>query len=170
MNGPRRTFAAATVTWAASASAAAGQATDAITVYAAGSLRAALTEIAAAFETQPGGRPVRLVFGASGLLKDHLQTGEAADLFASANMEHPQAVGRERGVPTVLFARNRLCALARLGLEVTPETLLDRMLDPAVKLGTSTPRVDLAGDYAFALVAQAEAVRPGARAARRARR
>ena len=49
----------------------------------------------------------------------------------------------------VLFARNRLCALARPGLEVTPATLLDRMLDPRVKLGTSTPKADPSGDYAW---------------------
>jgi ABC-type molybdate transport system substrate-binding protein len=65
----------------------------------------------------------------------------------------------------VLFARNALCALVRPGLDVTPANLLERMLDPALRLGTSTPRADPAGDYAFALFARAEAVRPGARAA-----
>ncbi len=65
----------------------------------------------------------------------------------------------------VLFARNRLCALARPGLDVTEATLLDRMLDPAIRLGTSTPRADPAGDYAFASFARADALRPGARAA-----
>ena len=36
-------------------------------------------------------------------------------------MEHPQALAAEkRSGPVVLFARNRLCALARPGLEVTP--------------------------------------------------
>ena len=74
-------------------------------------------------------------------------------------------MGRERGRPAVLFARNRLCAIARSGLDVSTEGLLDRMLDPAVKLGTSTPGADPAGDYAFAAFARAEAVRQGARAA-----
>jgi len=37
----------------------------------------------------------------------------------------------------VLFARNRLCALARPGLEITTASLLDRMIEPQVKLGTS---------------------------------
>ena len=78
-------------------------------------------------------------------------------MFASANMEHPEAVGRERGRPTVLFARNRLCAIARPGLDASPDTLLERMLDPAVKLGTSTPGADPAGDYAFAAFARAMA-------------
>lgn len=157
MNGPRRTFAAATVAWAASASAAAGQAAEAITVYAAGSLRAALTEIAAAYETQPGGRPVRLVFGASGLLKDRLQAGEAADLFASANMEHPQALvssGRAEAVRP--FARNALCALASPSFSLQGQPLLQRLLDERVTLGTSTPGADPSGDYAFEMFERAE--------------
>ena len=134
-------------------------------VAAAGSLRAALTEVVQAFGTTPGGVPVTETYGPSGVLRQRIGAGEPFDVFASANMEHPEATGRERGVPAVLFARNRLCAIARPGLEVTSETLLDRMLDPAVRLGTSTPRADPAGDYAFALFARAEALRPGARAA-----
>jgi ABC-type molybdate transport system substrate-binding protein len=46
---------------------------------------------------------------------------------------------------------------------VTTDTLLDRMLDPAVRLGTSTPKADPSGDYAFELFAKADALRPGAR-------
>ena len=64
-----------------------------------------------------------------------------------------------------VFARNQLCALAREGLKVTPATLLDTLLDPAVRVGTSTPKADPSGDYAFALFAKAEAHKPGARAA-----
>jgi ABC-type molybdate transport system substrate-binding protein len=45
----------------------------------------------------------------------------------------------------VRFTRSELCALARRELSVTPATLLDRMLDPAVRLGTSTPRADPPG-------------------------
>ena len=64
--------------------------------------------------------------------------------------------------PVVLFARNRLCALVRPGLAVTPATLLDRMLDPAVKLGTSTPRADPSGDYAWEVFRKADKLKPGA--------
>lgn len=131
---------------------------------AAGSLRAALAEAAQAFQRSPGGAPVAETYGPSGLLRQRIAAGEPAEVFASANMEHPAQLGRERGRATVLFARNRMCALARPDLAVTPETLLERMLDPAVRLGTSTPRADPSGDYAFALFARAEAVRPGARA------
>ena len=64
----------------------------AVKVLAAGSLRAALTDVARAFEAAAPGRRVELGFGASGLLKDRLAAGERADVFASANMEHPQAL------------------------------------------------------------------------------
>ena len=39
------------------------------------------------------------------------------------------------------------------------------MLDPTVKLGTSTPGNDPPGDYAWAVFAKADAIRPGAEAA-----
>jgi ABC-type molybdate transport system substrate-binding protein len=146
-------------------------AAEPVRLAAAGSLRAALAEVAQAFERAPGGGAVTQTYAPSGLLRQRIAGGEPSagsgpfEVFASANMEHPEAVGRERNRPTVLFARNALCAIARPGLDVTPATLLERMLDPAVRLGTSTPRADPAGDYAFALFERAEAVRPGARAA-----
>jgi ABC-type molybdate transport system substrate-binding protein len=49
-----------------------------------------------------------------------------------------------------------LLALAAPGFEVTTATLLARMLEPAVKLGTSTPKADPAGDYAWRVFAQAD--------------
>lgn len=65
----------------------------------------------------------------------------------------------------VLFARNRLCALVRPGLSVEPATVLDRMLDPNVKVGTSAPRADPSGDYAWEMFRKADRLRPGAFAA-----
>jgi molybdate transport system substrate-binding protein len=138
------------------------KATDTVQLYAAGSLRSALTEIAAAFEAQAGIK-VQAKFGASGTLKDEIAAGPRADVFASANMEHPQALANARkSGPVVLFARNRLCALARPGIAVETTTLLDRMLDPNVKLGTSTPRADPSGDYAWEVFRKADKLRPGA--------
>src|SRR6267142_1377206 len=138
------------------------RATDPVQLYAAGSLRAALTEIAAAFEAQTGIK-VQAKFGPSGTLKDEIAGGARADVFASANMEHPQALASARkSGPVILFARNRLCALARPGVAVDTATLLDRMLDPTVKLGTSTPRADPSGDYAWEVFRKADKLRPGA--------
>ena len=121
-----------------------------VRVFAAGSLRAALTEVARSFEAQEPGYRVVFTFGASGLLKDRIAGGERADVFASANLEHPQALasaGRAGAVRP--FARNAMCALVGPALDVTPDSLVDRMLDPAIKLGTSTPGADPSGDYAW---------------------
>ena len=136
-----------------------------VKVLAAGSLRAALTDVARAFEAEAQDHKVELGFGASGLLKDRLVGGERADVFASANMEHPQALASEkRSGPVVLFARNWLCALVRPGLEVTSASLLARMLDPQVKLGTSTPKADPSGDYAWEVFRRADKISPGVHA------
>jgi ABC-type molybdate transport system substrate-binding protein len=43
--------------------------------------------------------------------------------------------------------------------------MLERLLDPSVRLATSTPGADPAGDYAWSVFGRAEAVRTGARAA-----
>jgi molybdate transport system substrate-binding protein len=137
---------------------------ETVLLHAAGSLRSALTDVAKAFEAA-GHSKVQAKFGASGLLKEEIAAGAKAEVFASANMEHPLALAAEkRSGPVALFARNRLCALARPGLVVTPASLLDRMLDSSVKLGTSTPKADPSGDYAWEVFRKAEQVTPGASA------
>jgi ABC-type molybdate transport system substrate-binding protein len=136
-----------------------------VRVYAAGSLRDAMLELGSAFERSAG---IKVVgeFGPSGLLRDRIAKGERAEVFASANMEHPQSLaGEGRAAPVVLFARNRLCALASPRAGASTAGLLDRMLDPAIKLGISTPKADPSGDYAWALFERAEKIRPGAFAA-----
>jgi molybdate transport system substrate-binding protein len=139
-----------------------------VNLYAAGSLKAALTEVAKAFEAHSNGKVrVEATFGPSGLLRERIEKGEPAHVFASADTGHPKRLaeqGRAAG-PLTVFARNQLCVLARAGLAVNSERLLDIMLEPKVRLGTSTPKADPAGDYAFALFAKAETLKPGARAA-----
>jgi ABC-type molybdate transport system substrate-binding protein len=126
------------------------QGDDPLRVYAAGSLRVALTEVAQAFERSAPGVRVQFTFGPSGLLKDRIAGGERADMFASANMEHPQVlVAAGQAAAVRRFARNAMCALVSPKVDVTPDTLVDRLLDPAVKLGTSTPKADPSGDYAW---------------------
>ncbi len=135
---------------------------DPIPVVAAGSLRDAMTEIARAHEAQTG-QKFTLSFAASGLLRERIEKGEATQVFASADMGHPQrlADGGSWGMPRV-FARNQLCALTQANLNLTPDRLLDALLDPAIRLGASTPNADPAGDYAWALFRRADAVRAGA--------
>jgi molybdate transport system substrate-binding protein len=125
-------------------------AAEPIAVYAAGSLRAPLTELATGF-TKKTGIEVRYAFGSSGLLKERIEKNEPADIFASANTEHPAALVSAGAADKVrVFARNEMCALVSPKMDgATSETLLKTMLDPAVKLGTSTPIADPSGDYAF---------------------
>lgn len=135
-----------------------------IHLYAAGSLRSALTDIGMAF-TAKTGHHVVAKFGPSGVLENEIAGGAKADIFASANMDYPRALNRaNKSGPVLRFARNKLCALVKPGLAVDSANLLDRMLDPAIKLGTSTPNSDPSGDYAFEVFRKADAIRPGARA------
>jgi molybdate transport system substrate-binding protein len=128
-----------------------------LTVYAAGSLGGALTQIGQDFEASPGGAEVNFVFGASGLLRDRLQSGERADVFASANMEHPRALADAgKAQPVQAFARNAMCALAAPGFGLRGNTLAERLLDADVRVGTSTPKADPSGDYAFEMFERIE--------------
>ncbi len=104
-------------------------------------------------------------FGPSGLMRQKIEAGAMADIFASADMAHARALAAGIGERVVInFTRNQLCALARPGAGLATETMLDRLLDPAVRVATSTPGADPGGDYAWAVFARADALRPGARA------
>ena len=129
-----------------------------VRLYAAGSLRAAMSDIAVAFEKQDK-TPVKSEFGASGLLRRRIEDGDPAEVFASADLGHPQALNSSnRSGLVVVFARNRLCALASPKIKVTTDTLLGVMLDPDVRLGTSTPKNDPSGDYTWAMFKKAEQI------------
>ena len=145
-------------------------ASDLVLLHAAGSLRGALTEVAEAFEKsafeKSSSLKVQAKFGPSGAAEGRDCRGRQGRSVRLGQHGAPAGAGERQGSgPVVLFARNRLCALVRPGLSVTRETLLERMLDPQVKLGTSTPKADPSGDYAFEAFSKAEAVRPSARTA-----
>ena len=125
-------------------------------LYAAGSLKAALGEVAASYE-KIYTTEITTKYGPSGLLKKAIEAGENPDIFASANMKHPESLAANGwGSPVVLFARNKLCALAQPDIEITTENLLETMLDEKVRLGTSTPKADPSGDYAWELFRNAD--------------
>ena len=133
-----------------------------VSVFAAGSLREAMTDIARDYETRTG-QKIALTFGASGLLRERIEKGDAALVFASADIQHPQRLANAGawGAPSV-FVRNSLCALTQAKLKTAPATLLDALLDPTVRLGTSTPKADPSGDYAWELFRKADLVKAGA--------
>ena len=138
---------------------------DVLHVTGAGSLASAFTDLLRRFPAGPDTVAVP-EFGPSGLMREKIEAGADVDLFASADMAQARrlAIGHpERFV--VNFTRNRLCAIARGSIGLTSANMLDRLLDPMVRLATSTPGSDPGGDYAWAVFARAEGMHPGARAA-----
>ncbi len=134
---------------------------ESLTLYAAGSLKTAMGDIVASYEAAYNTK-VTTKFGPSGLLRKAIESGEKPDVFASANMAHPGKLASAGwGSPVVLFTRNQLCAMAQPDVKVTTDTLLETMLDKKVKLGTSTPKADPSGDYAWDLFKKADAVKKG---------
>ena len=133
-----------------------------VRVYAAGSLRDVLTELAREHQARTG-QVIALQFGPSGLMRERIERGEPAQILASADTRQPQRLADAGGweAPRV-FVRNALCALAQEDVALSTDTLLARLLEPGVRLGTSTPGADPAGDYAWTLFRHAERVRPGA--------
>lgn len=160
---------------------AASLAAEPVQVLAAGSLRQAMEELGRAYtathyaaaNSNANAAMVVFQFGPSGLLKARIEgsavteaSAGAGDVFASANMEHPQALhaaGKSRAPRA--FARNRMCLLTQAAVGPIapndPGAVLDAILNPALRLATSTPRADPAGDYAWRVFARAEGLRPG---------
>jgi len=135
---------------------------DEVMLYAAGSLKAALGEVARDFGKATGHK-VATTFAPSGLLRQRIEKGEPAQVFASANMKHPTKLHRDgRAGPVTMFARNKLCAIAQPEVAVDTASLLEVLLDPNTRVGTSTPKADPSGDYAWALFGKANKVEPGA--------
>src|SRR6202011_1308424 len=134
-----------------------------VKVFAAGSLTGAMTAVIALYQEKTGVQ-VQAEFGPAGLLRERIESGDRPDIFASANMAHPQALA-DKGLATVpmVMARNRICARALPSFGLTTANLFDRMLDPkTVGIGTSTPKADPGGDYAWMVFARAGQARPGA--------
>jgi len=82
--------------------------------------------------------------------------GAEFSVFAAGSLRAPLADLAQR------FARNSMCLLTGARTHATTASAFDAMIDPAVKLGTSTPKADPSGDYAWEVFHKAEALGPGA--------
>lgn len=136
---------------------------ETIVVFSAGSLRAVWTDVAKEAAAELG-IEVKSTFGGSGLMRERIETGEKPDLFTSADLASPRKLEVEGRtlVPVIPFARNRMCIVSRGSSGVTAANLIDRLLDPAVRVKTSMPVADPGGDYAWAIFDRIDARRPGA--------
>jgi ABC-type molybdate transport system substrate-binding protein len=130
-------------------------------VLAAGSLREVLGEIGSQYRKTTGIN-VTVDFGPSGVLRERIEKGAHADLFASADVGHPLKLFEE-GLATrvAMFTRNKLCGFAVPQAGLTTANFVARLLDPAIRLGTSTPKADPAGDYTWAMFHKIDASRSG---------
>jgi ABC-type molybdate transport system substrate-binding protein len=132
-----------------------------VTLYASGILRGALSEIAQAFSREHN-ISIKIEFDHSALLQKRLLNGEHSDIFVSVDMENPTVwLKANKSSPVVNFIRNKMCAIVKPSFKVTPNNLLDWMLNPEIRLGTSTPNEDASGDYAQEIFRKAEKVQPG---------
>lgn len=136
-----------------------------LSLYAAGSLTAALTTVAANY-TAATGTPVATTFQPSGTIKQEIQAGTAhPDVFASADLGNPLALQQAgQSGQVVNFASNRIVAVAKTGLGLTSANLLSTILNPTVTVGTSTPVYDPLGDYTEQIFSLADGLTPGAKA------
>lgn len=133
-----------------------------IRVMAAGSLKDAFTAIFADYSKRYGGS-FSPVWGPSGTLRERLQNGEAFDIFASAALPHAQTL-TDAGIsgPSVLFARSTLCLVTDADRELNAGNLVETLLKPETRIGTSTPVADPSGDYTWEMFRRIDAQRPGA--------
>jgi molybdate transport system substrate-binding protein len=139
-----------------------GASASEIKVVSAGSLKDAFAAAFADYSRQYGGT-FTPVWGPSGVLRERLQKGEAFDVFASAALRDAQAL-TDAGIsgPSVLFTRNALCVVTTAASTLDTGNLIETLLKPETRIGTSTPGADPAGDYTWGIFHRVEAQRPGA--------
>jgi molybdate transport system substrate-binding protein len=141
-----------------------------VQVYAAGSLREAFTAIASEHEARTGQKIV-LTFGASGLLRERIEKGEPAQVFASADTDHPRRLAEQGGwQPPVVFTRNALCAIDQRQARGNSGHPAGNDAAAERARGYLHPEGGPRGDYAWALFGKADALQSGATARLRPRR
>lgn len=112
-------------------------------VLAAGSLRGVWPQLMAHFP-----EPVDTQFGPAGLLRERIESGEASDLFASANLAHPQSLlAAGRALSVTAFTSNRLCLTVRSDVLREGDDWLSVLTREDLRIATSTAGADPSGDY-----------------------
>ena len=130
-------------------------------IVAAGSLKNTMDEILQAYRTQ-GGAAFNTRYGPSGKLRQEIEAGAAVDVFASAAVEHTEALASQGLLETSqVFTHNDLCVIGRPQLGLREDQVLDILSKPTVRVATSTPVSDPMGDYTWQFFRNADKVRPG---------
>lgn len=123
-------------------------------VYAASSLTEPFTEIEGAFEKANPEVDVRMVFAGSQALRLQIEQGAPADIFASANQAHMDALIRGRHInKSRYFASNELALIVPNNNPAGVETLADLASTSLLVLGSDNVPV---GAYTEQLLDRAE--------------
>lgn len=129
-------------------------AAEPIRVFAAASLKSALDEIAAAYQSQTGER-ISLTYAATSLLARQIAQGAPCDLFLSADQEWMDYLAERNKLAAdarVDLVGNRLVLIAPAGskraVELTPGVDLAALLGPNGRLAIADPEMVPAGKYA----------------------
>ncbi|GAN69320.1 substrate-binding domain-containing protein [Acetobacter orleanensis] len=127
-----------------------------LNIFAAGSLRGALDDIATEFTRQTTIK-THITYGPAGQLSRSLAAGQQTDIFLSANELYPLQL-EKAGLADKPFAfiGNSICVLAPQSLGLTEETLLPFLLKPTTIIGISTPGIDPGGDYGWQVLSNLE--------------
>jgi molybdate transport system substrate-binding protein len=130
-------------------------AADAVTVFAAASLKEALDENAKAYEAKSGDRVV-ISYAASPALAKQIEAGAPADLFISADLDWMDYLEQRRLIKPGTrrnLLRNRLALVApassRVSVDIGPRFPLARLLGDG-RLAMANPDAVPAGKYAKA--------------------
>ncbi len=124
-------------------------------VFAAASLTAAFEDLSASYERGHPGSRIEVSFAGSQVLRTQIEQGAPADVFASADLAHAEAL-RKAGLlgPCRVFARNRLVVVAPSGAgNVSHLRDLARPGTRIVVAGSSVP----AGRYTAQVLGKMEA-------------
>jgi molybdenum ABC transporter molybdate-binding protein len=157
--GIKRAISISTLGLALTASHAIAQ--EQISLSAASSLQDAIMDVVSDFD-KSAQYAVNTKFSTSKVLYKTIEEGGQADIFVSANMKYPQQLEQQGwGGPALMFARNKLCAIAQPEVKASTENLLEKLLDENIRIGSSSSAVDSSGDYVWELFAKAEIIQSG---------
>lgn len=121
-----------------------------LTVFAAASLTEALKELGAQFEAQRPGVKVDFNFAGSQQLRQQLEQGAAADVFASANSKEMDAVVKDGLIDPAapqVFVRNRLTMIVPRDNRAGVSAPVD-LARPGLKIVLAAPGVPV-GNYSL---------------------
>lgn len=122
-----------------------------LTIFSAGSFRHVMQELIHLFKCKHP-MDISAVLAPAGLLRQRIERGEHCDIFISANLQNIIQLSASQCIyKQQILAFNRLMLTTRDEAQYKDRETLDMLLDPNLRLATSTPIADPGGDYTWQL-------------------